>query len=696
MTSVSIARSVLEPRSIALVGVSRDPSKVSGLALPYLRDAGYGGDVYVVNPSITQDVPGARAVPDVRELPEGIDLVFASVSAERTPRVVAELAARRAGTVVVGASGFSELGEEGAEREARLREAAAGGTRLIGPNCNGLYSVQAGVALGFNRSHGRRYRPGGIAIVSQSGALIGAIADLCTSSGAGLRGFFSTGNELDIRLVDLLEILAVDPDTSVIALVLDRVGDAARFRTACERARAKGKRVIAFKFGNTAAGRKASESHSARMAGDSATYDALFAASGVTRCSSLTELSVTAALLESRPAPRAPGALVISTSGAGGALTADALEQRGVPLVDLDEKARADLASTLRFVTPQNPVDVGAGGSNNARANFAALRRAAEGVCTVFFYLPPPTFAFAEQYSRGFVELVGEDRRQKTTAIAVMADRTDPQLVDAWLAAGVPTVSSVEEATAVIANLQPLAPPLVQGEAGFDTAAVDGDVLGEAESMAMMADAGIRFPRSFPADDAPSAVAAMERIGGTVVVKGVPAGVAHKSAAGLVAIGLSSAAAVAAAAEGIVDRISALAAAGAAAPLLVVEHVPDGLDLILSVKRDPEFGAVGLIGIGGTGAEAIGAYRVLLPPFSRGDVRAALGDLGISAQLAMRGDDTDSVAMTLTEALIGLARVLARGGVESMEVNPLRLLPTAELVALDALVITEERPDGRR
>jgi acyl-CoA synthetase (NDP forming) len=685
----ALARSVLAPASIALVGVSRDATRISGLALPYLRNAGFEGDVFLLNPS-ADAIPGVHVVPDVHGLPDGIDLAFSSVSAQRTPQVVAGLAERGAGVVVVGASGFSELGDAGAALEADVLDAVSGSsTRLIGPNCNGLYAVQSGVALGFNRSHGRRYKPGGIAIVSQSGALIGAVADLCTSSGAGLRGFFSTGNELDVRLVELLEVLAADAHTEVIALVLDRVGDAARFRAACELAARNGKRVLAFKFGNTAAGRKASESHSARMSGDSATYDVLFAAAGVTRCASLTELAITAALLESRPAPTRHGALVISTSGAGGALAADAMEQQGVGLVELADDVKAELATTLRFVKPDNPVDVGAGGSANAVANFAALRSTADGACTVFIYLPPPTPDFAELYSRGFTDLVGNERRSQTIGVAVMIDRTDTGLVDAWLAAGIPVVSSVAEAAAIVSHLQPRTPA---DDAAAEPATVDSRVLSEVDAARIAAAAGIPFPVSFPAADAHGAGEAALRIGGPVVVKGVPAGVAHKSAAGLVALGLADAPAAADAAEGILARLAGLGAAGtdgSGAPLLVAEHVADGIDLILSAKRDPEFGTAALLGLGGTNAEVLHAFRVLLPPYSAERLLAALDGLGVAAQLDLRGEDRSALAATLADALTDLADALATEGLSSLEINPLRVLAGSRIVALDALAIAE-------
>ncbi len=686
MSASRLAAAVLDPASIALVGVSRDATRLSGLALPYLRAAGFAGDIYLVNPSADAAMPGVHVLPDVRALPGGVDLAFASVSASRTPGVVGDLAQRDVGAVVVGASGFSELDAAGARLEADLAAAISGsGTRLVGPNCNGLYSVQSGVALGFNRAHGRRYRPGGIAIISQSGALIGAVADLCTSSGAGLRGFFSTGNELDVRLVDLLEILAADSETTVIALVLDRIGDAARFRAACELAARNGKRVLAFKFGNTAAGRKASQSHSARMAGDSATYDALFAATGVTRCASLSELAVTAALLESRAAPIRAGALVISTSGAGAAIAADALEQRAVPLIPLDDETKRELAPTLRFVRPANPVDVGAGGSANALANFSALRSTAEGTCTVFAYLPPPTPEFAELYSQGFVDLVGGQRRTRTVGIAVMIDRTDPHLVDGWLAAGIPVVSSVDEAAAVISHLQPSSPEALSIA---PSTAVDADVRSEVESARIAADAGISFPASASAANSADAVAAAERIGYPVVVKGVPEGVAHKSALGLVALGLDDASQVASAAEAILARMAQLGITDEAARLLIAEQLPEvGADLLISVKRDPEFGSVGLVGLGGTNAEALGAYRVLLPPFGSGEVGDALADLGMPEETCTSLGRA-GLAGVLAEALHALDTVLDTERLASIEINPLRVVPgTEDVVALDALAI---------
>jgi succinyl-CoA synthetase beta subunit len=268
--------------------------------------------------------------------------------------------------------------------------------------------------------------------------------------------------------------------------------------------------------------------------------------------------------------------------------------------------------------------------------------------------------------------------------IAVMIDRTDPDLVGAWLAAGIPVVASVDEAAAIVAHLQP-APAEVADTS--ESADVDPDVRSEVESARIAGAAGIPFPASAIASNSAEAVAAAERIGYPVVVKGVPDGVAHKSALGLVELGLDDSAAVESAADALLVRMADLGIAADAARLLIAEQLPEvGTDLLISVKRDPEFGSVGLVGLGGTNAEALGAYSVLLPPFAPDEIGDALAGLGVAAggPSAERG----RLPGVLTDALHALDAALQTERLASIEINPLRVAPgTGAVVALDALAI---------
>ncbi|MFD2421416.1 acetate--CoA ligase family protein [Amycolatopsis pigmentata] len=690
MPEGTLARAVLQPRSVALVGVSADVGKVSSLAVRNLRKAGYRGEIHLVHPR-GGTIGGVAAYESIAQLPRDIDLAMSAVGADRAVEVVRGLGERGVKAVVVVSSGYSEAGVTGEVLERQLLEAAREhGTRLIGPNCNGLYSGPSGLSLGINRSHGEAHRPGGISIVSQSGALIGTVTDLCARGGGGLRAFVSTGNEVDLTLTDLLEFLVPDEETSVIALILDRVGDGQRFRELCRRARAAGKHVLAFKFGNSAPGREASRSHSARLAGDSSVYDVLFEQAGVRRCATLAELAATAALLDARGAPRSSGVLVASMSGAGGALMVDALDERGVPLAEIEPAVVKSLEKSLRFVRPGNPVDVGAGGSANSRRNFEILRPIARGRVSVMLYTPPPTKEYAALYAEAVADFATHGERDGSCVIAVVMDHSDPEVIATWSAAGIAVVHSPIDAAAVAANL------LDAGgvRAGPQERAAewhDDSVMDEIETTELLADSKISFAPYELVSEVSHARAAADRIGYPVVVKGILPGLAHKARHGLVALNLESPDAVEEETARMMRSMREMVPGnGDSCRVSVARQVRDGVDLLVSIRRDQEFGWVAVVGVGGTFVERIASVRILLPPVGDEQVREALVVTGAAAQL-------DSIGMTVGEAVdvVGavieqLAEVLHGAGrhLETIELNPLRLGPAGSgAVALDALGI---------
>jgi acetate---CoA ligase (ADP-forming) len=298
---------IFHPRSVAIVGASNDPSRISGRPLRYLKERGYKGKIYPINP--TRDVvQGMKAWPSLAALPEAPDVAILAIPSTLIPGVL------RAGAVIglkgaiIMSSGFAEAGEEGAVLQAEITAIAQEtGIRILGPNCVGLFCTNINFYGTFTQSIDRDVPPlGGVAVVSQSGAYGGYIAYLASQRGLGINYWVTTGNEADLEVGECIAWLAGRDDVKVIALYLEGVRKGPAFCEGLARARAAGKPVIAMKVGRSAAGEKAAQSHTASMAGSDDVYDAIFRDYGVYRATTTEEQLDIAAT--SRPCRRMPGA----------------------------------------------------------------------------------------------------------------------------------------------------------------------------------------------------------------------------------------------------------------------------------------------------------------------------------------------------------------------------------------------------
>ncbi len=344
--TIAALRTLFDPKVVAVVGVSRDPIKRGRQVIRNVMAGGFAGRVYGVGRGLTE-ADGAPCLPDLRSIPEPVDVAFLALAADTACETLRQCKAIGVKVAIVGAAGFAENGTpEGIARQAELRKVAAElGIRIVGPNCNGIYNAHNGLALGFNAAHATKLAPGNIAILSHSGALFSVMAGYLRTLRAGISLFVSAGNEADLDLLDYLEFAIEHEETSVVALLLDALSDGERFRRLGERASAAGKRIVALKVGVSDLGAKAALAHSSRLAGSAAAYQALFEASGVAAAATLEGLMTTAAILGFYG--RAVGGLgAFTTSGAGASLVADIAARHGVSLPELPPATLASISGT--------------------------------------------------------------------------------------------------------------------------------------------------------------------------------------------------------------------------------------------------------------------------------------------------------------------------------------------------------------
>ncbi len=335
MTGSSAIDKLMRPAIFAVIGASADAGKTAGRPIGYLQKQGFVGSIYPVNPK-ADEIAGLKSYPDVASLPQTPDVGIVLLGVERAHLAVRELAEKRAclAAIVVG-SGYGETGEAGLARQKELTE-AAGRMRILGPNTIGVVNLTDGIPLSASGALAmNQFTAGGISLVSESGGILGSLLSHAAARRIGLSKLVSTGNEADLDLADFLDWLADDPDTKVIALYVEAIRDAAKFRAAALKAVRAGKPMVAFKVGRSEAGSRAVVSHTGALAGADRSYNALFAQSGVIRAARFPRTCSTflAALAAGRRLSGNRIAILTSTGGVGAPGASDSLGVAGFRLV---------------------------------------------------------------------------------------------------------------------------------------------------------------------------------------------------------------------------------------------------------------------------------------------------------------------------------------------------------------------------
>lgn len=683
-------RALFGARSVALVGASDDEAKFSGQPVRNLRSGGYPGGIFPVNRR-GGTVSGVDAVSSIAELPGGIDAAMVMLPAAACPAAVRQIGRRGIPVAIVAVSGFAEIGtEEGERLQRELAEAGReAGVRIVGPNCNGIYETRRPLPLGYNYTHSQKLGSGTVGLVSHSGAVLGGFVPLLESHGSGISAFVSCGNEVDLELTDYFEYLVEDPNTEVIALIMDGVRDGARFRRAVRRARDAGKPVVALKLGTTSSGATAAAAHSSRLAGAGAAYDAVFAADGVVSVSTLETLALAAAVLAAGRSPQAAGAVATSTSGAGGVLVADTLNRAGVPLATFAPATCRLLGLAAGFAQVINPFDIGAAGPATIEDDMMALAADPGAGAFVFYLTPVPTQAWREALAAGVAAAAAANPRVPFLVVSPAPISAGEQAL--YRDARVPVVASLDDAArALYALTRVFAPATVSDVVNALPASVGGATSSEPASKRFLAERGVPvLPESLTTTAEAAAVAAFE-LGYPVVLKACGATLTHKSEHGLVALDVADEAAVRGA-------FTELAARGreldpdAFEGVTVTRMVGAGVDVMVGMHTDPDFGPMIVLGAGGVLAELVADIALAPAPLSADQVHTMLDSIKIGRLLAGYRGNVAADVHALVELVVKVSEIAAsEPDLLAVDLNPVRVLPDGRGVAvLDALVVRQ-------
>jgi acetyltransferase len=684
--------SFFAPRSVAVIGASRDPSKVGGSVLANLRAAGFEGRILPVNPQAAE-VQGLPAIPSLRAADGPVDLAVIAVPAPAVLPALEECAAAGVGGAVVISAGFRESGAAGHEREQALRAWLAGRSiRVLGPNCLGW--IRPAVRLNATFASGMPL-PGAIAFVSHSGALAAAILDWARDRRLGFSLFASLGNQADLTESDVLAAVAEDPETRVVAAYLEGVADGRRLHEVL-RTLAGHKPVIVLKAGRSAEGARAVASHTGALAGSDQAFDAAVRQAGAVRVRRVEELFDLARCLALQPVPRGRRLLVVTNGGGLGIVAADAARDAGLVVAPLAAPVQARLSARLPpTATLANPVDL-VGDADAARYGHALHAIGPDGgVDAVLVIMTAQAATDAAGVARA---VVAATRRWPIPVAAALVGgaRVAPG-VRTLEEGGVPCYPFPEPAIAALAGMALVAerarpdiapaPPARVGDPWASVArlrATAADVLGLDDLAPLLAAYGVPVLGGEVAADAAAAATVAERIGLPVALKIVSPDISHKTEVGGVRLGLRSAAEVREAGEAMLARARSLRPGAVVRGLLVQPMAPPGKELLLGLVRDAQFGPLVVVGFGGVYVEVLRDTAMRLAPLSPAEAGRMLDQLRMAPLLrGVRGEPpVDREALARAICAVGQLAADVPDIVE-LDLNPLLAGPDG-VVAIDA------------
>jgi acetate---CoA ligase (ADP-forming) len=634
------------PERVAVVGASRNKQSIGGLVFNNILQGGFQGVVYPVNPNAPY-VQSVAAYPTLKDVPEVPDLVIVCVPGSFVNDVVDEAGELGVNAVCIVSAGFSEVDQEGEDRQADLLERARGhGLRIIGPNCMGLLNGNDDVRM--NGTFSQTFpAQGRVSMSSQSGALGLAVLEHVHQLGLGISTFVSVGNKADISGNDLLQYWEDDEDTDVILMYLESFGNPRKFSRIARRVSRK-KPIVAVKSGRTTAGVRAASSHTAAISSGDTAVDALFRQTGVIRTDTLEEMFEVATLLASQGLPSGDKVAVLTNAGGPGILAADALESNGLTVPPLSDRTVEQFRDFLPAEAGiGNPVDMIASASPESYRRSIEVLGNADEVDIVFVIFIPTGTTETDDVARALVEAQANIPEDVPVISVFMSDKgITPELAEARI----PSFSFPENAARAMGRIgryaawrrRPLGEPvepdgLDRGGArrivddALASAGEDGRWLQSDEAESLLRAYGVPLARSRVVATADEAAATQEEFGVPVALK--VAAPIHKADVGGVVLGLDSPEAARAAVERIHGSLVEAGLEQHAGSYLVQEMVGDGVEMVVGVTHDPSFGPIILTGMGGTLVELLRDVSVRITPLTDRDVDEMLSDLRMAPLL---------------------------------------------------------------
>jgi len=704
MNSGMSLQTFFNPKSVAIIGASRQKGKVGYEILVNLITGGFAGKIYPVNPK-ADEIEGLKVYPDLASIGETPELVVIIVPAQFVAGMLEECAKVHVKSVIIITAGFKEVGPGGKKLEEEIvRIAKRSGIRFIGPNCLGVISPSHKLNACFG---GDLPVPGGIAYISQSGALLAAILDTANANGIGFSSLVSIGNKADVDELDLVETFGSQRETKVIAGYLESITDGNAFVREAEQISQK-KPILLMKSGRTAAGAKTASSHTGSLAGGDVAYESAFTRAGVIRCESIKQQFDFAQAFANQPLPKGPNMVVITNAGGPGIMAADAIEQKGLVFAKLTDETKKKLAEKLpAAANVHNPVDV-LGDALADRYEYAFdVVLDDPNVDAAVVLLTPQAMTQSKETAEALVK-TSKKKGKPVLACFLGASKVDPG-IQVLRKGGVPQYDSPESAVDTLYVMSEYVrwkarPKRVVRLFSVNRRKVETILerhlrqglldIGEAEAKEIIEAYGFATPRGSIATTADQAANIAQQLGYPVVLKIWSPDILHKSDVGGVKVGLKSEQEVKDAFDLMMYRIPKKKPDANILGVLVQEMVrTSGKEVILGMHRDPQFGPLMMFGMGGILVEVLKDVSFYLAPLTAEEAKQMLMATKTYKILqGVRGQEGVDIE-TIAEGLQRVSQLVTEfPEIKEMDINPYVVgAPGTTSIAVDARISLEKK-----
>ena len=705
---------LLNPESVAIIGVSKSSSRIGGRLFKYLSKHGYKGSLSLVNPKY-KELKGVKCYPRISDISIPIDCALIAVPEKNVISVLSECADSNVRAAVVFSSGFAEMGSYGKKKQRKIKEIAkTKNLRICGPNCIGLINFNDHVALSFSQFlEIDTLIPGNIGFISQSGALGGSLVNRAQDKNIGLSYFISSGNEADLGVSDFIEYLVLhDEKTKVIAALIEGFKDGSKFVEAAELALKHRKPIIVLKIGETEAGKKAAASHTGALVGSDSVIDAVFNQKGVIRVHNYDELLQTASLFSKGKIPKGNRVGILTSTGGGGIIMADYYTKLGLIVPELSQKTR-ELASKeiSSFGQVANPFDL-----------------------TGQIFSDPEMFGrcmklFMEEKNFDIIQvnvsMVAGQSSEKRALYILESARGSLKPIVTWWAAGslsepgikilsdseIALFRSPERCAMAVKSLvkyyQLLETRSDSTKYRYDddySISLDsaknildaGDTcLSEHQSKALLKLYGIPVTRENVAKSPHEAISFAEEIGFPVVLKIDSLDITHKSEAKAIRLGVKSKEEILQFYEEIIENVEKYDPKARINGVLVQEMTRSGTEVIVGMSEDPQFGPTIAFGLGGIFVEVLKDISLRVVPLLKSDAELMVRETkGYEILRGLRGKNRSDIEAVI-DVLLRISRLAEdwKHYISEIDINPLIVFDEGHGVkALDALVVLK-KPD---
>ncbi|MEX2449425.1 MAG: acetate--CoA ligase family protein [Rhodospirillales bacterium] len=700
--------SFFKPKSVAVVGASPEATSVRGRALGNLIQSGYTGKIYPINPS-HEEILGLEVYPSIEALPEPVDVAVIVIPPERVPAALEECAKKGCPNAIILASGFAEGGEQGREINARVTDIIARyPIRVAGPNIQGFFNIADPMALTFSRVvSGIRLRKESkfkhTAIVSQSSGLGFSLLKGRKSLGLEFSHILSTGNEVDLDCLELTDYLIERGNVGAIILFIEGLKNPHRFPAVAAKAADHGIPLIVGKVGRSAAGKRATLSHTAHLAGSDSAYDAVFKRYGVLRADNPDEMLNMAAALTSAPLPKGNRVAISTVSGGNAVWLSDEFEDAGIDVVELSEETQRKVGEVIPyFGSAQNPIDL------TAQANYMRGDKTFVGQSIGILVDAPEVdiallvqnFTDRGQLERQSPEIIEHAKKGKPVLVYSYTE-PDPSNVELLTQNGFPCYTSQRGCAQALKALcdyaafrrrwreTPALPatPGPHAEAARSFLAETGSRLNERQSKDLLKLYDMPVPNTAVVTAADDARRIATEIGFPCAMKVLSADIAHKTDAGGVVLNVHDADAAARAFDGIMSNVKKNEPKAAIEGVLIEQMIPTGVEMTAGLINDPDFGPLVMVGLGGIFIEVLKDAAFAPAPLSRQDALDLIRSLkGAPILAGVRGQPPADVD-ALADVLVKLAQlgVDLKDHIDEADLNPVIVSPNGACVA-DAFI----------